>query len=280
MTILRRLYTEAISVDPDCVTLYSNRSAAYLRADSKSKALWDAQKCIELDPTFIKGYSRLGAAQQSLGRFADAIETFKKGIERDPGNEGLWVSLRACQESADTNKKERFAAAEKERERQRELDEARDRARERQKAAAQQEAEDSALKDLFSSANAVETKPPHPYPENSKATSAAQPEPEAHHQPSVTDVPAEDDPLAAFFSEVNNDTAAASASVSALSSGAPAIIVDPDRVQTEKYTNQDLGDARAQIERLTQHNYEFRNLNPYYVLQLGTDATPEDIKYR
>ena len=47
---------------------YSNRSAAYIKADSKSKALWDAQKCVELAPDWVKGYSRLGAAQQSLKR--------------------------------------------------------------------------------------------------------------------------------------------------------------------------------------------------------------------
>ena len=32
--------------------------------------------------------------------------------------------------------------------------------------------------------------------------------------------------------------------------------------------------------RLTADNWQYRNLNPYYVLQLGTDATEEDIKNR
>lgn len=49
---------------------------------------------------------------------------------------------------------------------------------------------------------------------------------------------------------------------------------------TEKYTNQDLGGLREQHARLTASNYKWKNLNPYAVLQLGTDATVEDIKYR
>ena len=87
------LYTRAIEMDPGILLIcscfltifllrcsnnenkftdnkvyYSNRSAAYLKSDSKSKALWDAQKCVELAPDWVKGYSRLGAAQQSLKR--------------------------------------------------------------------------------------------------------------------------------------------------------------------------------------------------------------------
>jgi hypothetical protein len=50
-----------------------------MKADSKSKALWDGAKCVELAPTWSKGYNRLGTAQHALGRFDDAIDTFKKG---------------------------------------------------------------------------------------------------------------------------------------------------------------------------------------------------------
>jgi stress-induced-phosphoprotein 1 len=71
-------YSQAIELDPDNHVYYSNRSAAYLKADSKSKALYDAEKCVELAPEWIKGYSRLGAALQSLKRFEAAMDTFKK----------------------------------------------------------------------------------------------------------------------------------------------------------------------------------------------------------
>lgn len=73
------LYTQAISLDPDNQVLYSNRCAAYMKNDSKSKALHDAKKCVQIAPKWSKGYVRLGAAQHSLKLFDAAIDTFKKG---------------------------------------------------------------------------------------------------------------------------------------------------------------------------------------------------------
>jgi DnaJ homolog subfamily C member 8 len=50
-----------------------------MKSDSISKALRDAEKCVELAPEWSKGYSRLGAAQQALKRFQPAMDTFRKG---------------------------------------------------------------------------------------------------------------------------------------------------------------------------------------------------------
>jgi len=49
-------------LDPENVVLYSNRSAAYLANSDKSKALYDAQKCIQLNADYVKGYTRSAAA--------------------------------------------------------------------------------------------------------------------------------------------------------------------------------------------------------------------------
>jgi tetratricopeptide (TPR) repeat protein len=110
------LFTQAIQLDPDNHVFYSNRAAAFMKADSKSKALHDAEKCLELAPDFVKGYSRLGAAQQSLKRFEAAKDTFKKGIEFDPNNKSLWAALKACEQAHEADKKRRFSVAAKERE--------------------------------------------------------------------------------------------------------------------------------------------------------------------
>lgn len=57
---------------------FSNRSAAYLKlGDAKSKALKDAERCMELAPKWSKSFSRLGAAQHALRRFDAAIQTLK-----------------------------------------------------------------------------------------------------------------------------------------------------------------------------------------------------------
>lgn len=110
-----QLYSQAIAVDPDNHVLYSNRSAAYMKVDSISKALRDAEKCVEIAPKWVKGYNRLGAAQHGLKRFEHALETIQKGLELEPSNQSLWTLLRTVQEAANVDKKERYEIAAKER---------------------------------------------------------------------------------------------------------------------------------------------------------------------
>jgi tetratricopeptide (TPR) repeat protein len=105
------LYSQGLALDPDSHALYSNRSAAHLLAGNKSKALYDAEKCVLLAPTWTKGFSRLAAAQQSLGRFDQAIDSLKRGIAIEPDNQSLWTALRSCEEAHASDKKQRFAAA-------------------------------------------------------------------------------------------------------------------------------------------------------------------------
>ncbi|KAH8064078.1 hypothetical protein JL721_8483 [Aureococcus anophagefferens] len=49
---------------------------------------------------------------------------------------------------------------------------------------------------------------------------------------------------------------------------------------TEKYATQKLGKGADQIARLTPSHHAFKNLNPFHVLDLDVDATPDDIKAR
>lgn len=73
------------------------------------------------------------------------------------------------------------------------------------------------------------------------------------------------DPLSSFFTELQGEKA-------------PPKKVE--RVLHEKYTNQDMGTPKEQMDRLLQHNYKWKNLNAFEALQLGQDATVEDIKQR
>ena len=41
-------------------TVYSNRSAAYMKMNNKNAALLDAEKCIEIDSNWSKGFIRKG----------------------------------------------------------------------------------------------------------------------------------------------------------------------------------------------------------------------------
>lgn len=53
--------------------LYSNRSASKTSQQDYAGALEDAEKAIEIDAAFAKGYARKGAALHGLKRYEDAV---------------------------------------------------------------------------------------------------------------------------------------------------------------------------------------------------------------
>ncbi len=59
-------YTEATKLDPSNPVYYSNRAAAHSSKGDHLTAAIDAEKAIEIDPKFTKGYSRLGCWGASL----------------------------------------------------------------------------------------------------------------------------------------------------------------------------------------------------------------------
>lgn len=76
-------YSEAIALNPYNVVYYSNRAAAYTSANQLEKAVEDAEKAIELDPSFTKAYSRLGLAQYNLGNSVAAMKAYEKGMSAE-----------------------------------------------------------------------------------------------------------------------------------------------------------------------------------------------------
>lgn len=53
-------YTKAVNADPTNPVYYSNRAAAFSSIEDHDSAIDDAKKAAELDPSFVKAYSRLG----------------------------------------------------------------------------------------------------------------------------------------------------------------------------------------------------------------------------
>lgn len=84
-----KYYTQAIELDTQNHVLYSNRSAAYCKAGSFGDALKDADKTIELNSVWAKGYSRKGAALMGLQKYPEAHEILSKGIALEPNNAAL-----------------------------------------------------------------------------------------------------------------------------------------------------------------------------------------------
>ncbi|KAI5064201.1 hypothetical protein GOP47_0020871 [Adiantum capillus-veneris] len=89
-------YSEAIKRNPNDVKVYSNRAACYTKLGAPTEALKDADKCIELDKTFVRGYARKGAAQFFMKDYHKALETYQAGLKYDEANQELLEGVRKC----------------------------------------------------------------------------------------------------------------------------------------------------------------------------------------
>ena len=204
-------YTKAISLDPEFVILYSNRSAAFLANGETSKALRDARKCVELDTSFLKGHSRLAAALLNLKRFEQAKDVYEYVLEKSPQNSAALKGVEVCTKEIT---KRLTLEEQKRQEEERKQNEAKE--------------------------------------QKSK-------------EPEVDD---EDDLLNGFFDEVEEVVAKKKEAVASSNNA----------IRNDRET---LGTTEEQIERLLQPRYEWRNLNPYFVLQLAAaSATDDDISRR
>lgn len=80
-------YSRSIELNPQEHTTYSNRSAAYLKlGNSAAEALADAVRCVELAPTWAKGYSRQASALQELKRWDEAVAACQRGLKESSGD--------------------------------------------------------------------------------------------------------------------------------------------------------------------------------------------------
>ncbi|KAL8112359.1 hsp70-Hsp90 organizing protein 3-like [Apium graveolens] len=89
-------YTESLRRNPKDHKAYSNRAACYTKLGALPEGLKDAEKCIELDPTFAKGYTRKGAAQFLMKDYDKALETYEAGLKHDPHNQELLDGVKRC----------------------------------------------------------------------------------------------------------------------------------------------------------------------------------------
>lgn len=74
-----KYYSMAIDLQPTNHVLYSNRSAAYAKSGQYQKALEDADKTIQLNEKWPKGYSRKGSALAYMGRYQESISAYETG---------------------------------------------------------------------------------------------------------------------------------------------------------------------------------------------------------
>ena len=74
-------YTKALGTDPSSHAVYSNRSLAYSNVGDFEKSLQDATKCLDLAPTFARGYFRKAVALSGLMKYEEAMVAAQEGYK-------------------------------------------------------------------------------------------------------------------------------------------------------------------------------------------------------
>jgi len=73
-------YTQAIDLNPSNAIYYGNRAAAHMSLFAAVEAAADSARSVELDPSYWKGYYRLGQAKLYLGDSQAAKESLTKAL--------------------------------------------------------------------------------------------------------------------------------------------------------------------------------------------------------
>jgi tetratricopeptide (TPR) repeat protein len=69
--------------------IYSNRSAVYLKLKRAEESLQDANKALELDPNWPKGFTRKGDALYALKKFTESYNAYNTGLRLAPSDATL-----------------------------------------------------------------------------------------------------------------------------------------------------------------------------------------------
>jgi tetratricopeptide (TPR) repeat protein len=99
-------YSEAILRNPDDPRYYSNRAACYTKLAAFDLGLKDCEKCVEIDPKFIKGWIRKGKILQGMQQQGKALSAYQKALELDPSNAEALEGYRSCSVAVSSNPEE------------------------------------------------------------------------------------------------------------------------------------------------------------------------------
>jgi len=80
-------YGDAMKRNPKDHVPYSNRAACYQKLMEWQLALKDADKCVEMEPTFVKGWSRKAGIHFYLKEYHKAMDAYNAILKLEPENE-------------------------------------------------------------------------------------------------------------------------------------------------------------------------------------------------
>ena len=110
-------YSEAMKRNPKAHVPYSNRAACYQKLMEWQLALKDADTCVGMDPSFIKGWTRKAGIHYFLKEYHKAMDAYNAVLKLEPENEeaknGLELVVAKINESSQSGEvdKERQARA-------------------------------------------------------------------------------------------------------------------------------------------------------------------------
>lgn len=93
-------YTKAIEIGkkdsyPDLYIVYCNRATCYYKQDKFQEALDSADKCLELNPNYMKGYTIRGDSLKKLERHEESRVSYLKALQLDRTNDNLKAAIQA-----------------------------------------------------------------------------------------------------------------------------------------------------------------------------------------
>ncbi|KAL0489184.1 Hsp70-Hsp90 organizing protein [Acrasis kona] len=108
-------YNEAIKRDATKANLYFNRCSCYLKLGEPNYALKDAEKCLEIDPKYVKAYARKAQCHTMRKEYHKSIDCYNTGLELDADNaemkDGLLRVKSIVQQKSGTRDEDRIRIA-------------------------------------------------------------------------------------------------------------------------------------------------------------------------
>ncbi|KAJ7567015.1 hypothetical protein O6H91_02G128600 [Diphasiastrum complanatum] len=106
------LYTQAIELCNSNAVYWANRAFAHTKLEEYGSAIADATRSIEIDPEYVKGYYRRGAAYLAMGKFNEALKDFRQVCKIVPKDPDATKKLKECERAVQKIRFEEAIASE------------------------------------------------------------------------------------------------------------------------------------------------------------------------
>lgn len=90
-------YSRSIALYPTNAVVHANRAMANLRLNNIEGAEYDCTLALDLDPLYIKAWSRRGAARFKMGKYREAADDYAAALKLDSSNESLKALIEQAQ---------------------------------------------------------------------------------------------------------------------------------------------------------------------------------------